>query len=141
MLCALGSGVEVVGIVVIVVTAALERGVQGVLELALVGGREGSEGSERRVTGGRGGEMPVVGSSVSEEGVVESLENGVSRCQTTDKHSPRLVVREASCTPSSHCSPALAQPPPTQTKHTYARPSGSHSLQPKLYPTKYKLAD
>lgn len=142
MLCALGSGVEIVGVVVIVVAAALERGVQGVLELALVGGRKGSEGSERRVTGGRGGEMPVVGSSVSEEGVVESLENGVSRCQTTDKHSPhRLVVREASCTPSSHCSPALAQPPPTQTKHTYARPSGSHSLQPKLYPTKYKLAD
>jgi len=143
VLCALGSGVEVVGIVVSVVAAALERGVQGVLELALVGGREGSEGSERRVAGGRGGEMPVVGSSVSKKGVVESLGNEVSRGQTTDKHSPhRLVVRGAGCTPSSHYNPALAQPPPTQTKqHTYARPSGSHSLQPKLYPTKYKLAD
>jgi len=44
VLCALGSGVEVVGIVVIVVAAALERGVQGVLELALVGGRKGARG-------------------------------------------------------------------------------------------------
>jgi len=73
MLCALSRGIEVVGIMVVVVAAALERGVQGVLELALVGRRKRCEGSEGGVAGGRRGEMPVVGSSVGEESVAESL--------------------------------------------------------------------
>jgi len=68
--CALGGGIEVIRVVVVGVAAALERGVQGVLEFALAGRSEGGEG---RVTGGRGGKVSVVWGSVGEESMAKSL--------------------------------------------------------------------
>jgi len=61
--------------VVVGVAAALERGVQGVLEFALAGRRRRRrrEGSEGRVTGGRGGKVSVVWGSVGEESMAKSL--------------------------------------------------------------------
>ena len=71
MFCALGGGVEVIRVGVVGVAAALERGVQGVLEFALAGRRR--EGGEGRVTGGRGGKVSVVWGSVGEESMAKSL--------------------------------------------------------------------
>ena len=83
MFCALGGGVEVIRVGVVGVAAALERGVQGVLEFALAGRRR--EGGEGRVAGGRGGKVSVVWGSVGEESMAKSLGVCWRRDQTENK--------------------------------------------------------
>jgi len=147
--CALGGGVEVIRVVVVGVAAALERGVQGVLEFALAGRRRRREGGEGRVTGGRGGKVSVV--SVGEESMAKSLWVWVG--WEDEPNSEPLTASSRRSWPSRPYAIVVVVGVSSLWNHGSTKPNTTHThtptypsilvhipLQPKL-PTFYNWAD